>query len=387
MRQQHVHLPVVPCRGIRRRLQPPHAPALQYRLQPRQLVPVAVEQQARLVQRLHQLAQGFQLRVVYAVDAAVLVVHAAAAQLQQLPGQRGGGRGANLLVVADAHHHRALHLPVCPLPGLVQRHRHVVDHQLRQLQPVLGLHAHADVADLRPHRLKRAGLRRVLVSPRVVVEIPLTVVRDVASQPLPAVQQINLAPQVHDAVGRGRAGQDHHAVNLRQHPPQGLEALRRRVLEARRFVHHDHVKRPGRAVFLHQPRHVLPVDDRDVGPHAYRVLPVSRGPQRRRNRQPVQMVPLSGLGLPGRLRHLLRRDHQYMLHAQVVVYQRVDGRQRDDALTQSAVQKQPDVCLFEDPLRRVLLIRMRFINHTLSLPVGPRTTTAPRPLLRGCPRC
>ena len=164
---------------------------------------------------------------------AALVVDAAVAQLQELAGQGcrllgGDGLAVHIQQVV------LLQLLVGRLGRLVQHHRDVVDDLLWQSQVVGGFEAQDDVLDTTLHRFGGPVLWLVAVlgGPEVV----LAVVGDVPAQPLALIQQVDLGPEVQQAVGPRRAGQLHHFVHSGPHGFQGFEPLGCVVLEAGRFV-------------------------------------------------------------------------------------------------------------------------------------------------------
>ena len=65
-----------------------------------------------------------------------------------------------------------------------------------------------------------------------------------APQPLPAVQDANLRPKVHETVGCGCARQADPALYERSNLPQPLEPLRLIVFERRKLVDYHAVEVP-----------------------------------------------------------------------------------------------------------------------------------------------
>ena len=129
-------------------------------------------------------------------------------------------------------------------------------------------------------------------------------------QPLTAIQQEHLRPQILQTVGRGCAGQSHHAGKLSQHFLQRQKALRAAVLEGRKLVDHQHIKgQPSPGVVLDQPFHVLPVDDVQFRFSGQRGDALFGRTENALHPQPLQMLPLGQFADPGVPRHPKRRDN------------------------------------------------------------------------------
>ena len=288
------------------------------------------------MQLLHDLQKGFDLAVMHLGRYAVSVIDSAAAQLQQLPVQHSRGPGSDRLII-----HLQQHIPLQLLVGLfgliVQGHRNDVLDVVRQRQIVLGLHADADVGDgladpaVRPRLWAVCAVLLSWIGP-ILGKKGLPVAGDCPPKPGPAIQQIDLRPQILQAVGRRRAGQLHQAADPRPHQLHGFEALRLRILEAGGLVQHHHVKGPGVAVVVHQPGDVLPVDHPDVPRRVQSPQPLHGAAQYRDDPQVLQVLPLGRLRRPSGLGHLLRRHHQAPGDCPAVVSQLIDGRQGDHRL-------------------------------------------------------
>ena len=130
------------------------------------------------------------------------------------------------------------------------------------------------------------------------------------AQPLTPIQQEHLRPQILQTVGRGRAGQPHHAGELSQHFLQRQKALRPAVLEGRKLVDHQHIEgqlSPG--VVFDQPFHVLPVDDVQFRLSGQRGDALPGRTENALHPQPFQVLPLGQFADPGIPRHSKRGDN------------------------------------------------------------------------------
>ena len=141
------------------------------------------------------------------------------------------------------------------------------------------------------------------------------------------------------------------------HLLQRPEPLRLAAFERGQFVDHQRVEVP--VMILHQPRHVLPVDDVQHRLFVQRRPPLFLRAQHQRVRQPLEMVPLGDLGGPGILRHALGRNDQHAPGVKAVHEQFPQRRQRDDALAETHVEDQPTAGMFQNEIRRKPLIIMR----------------------------
>ena len=95
---------------------------------------------------------------------------------------------------------------------------------------VAGEHGQAERADLVHDRLIGERARLPLVDDMPLMpagrEPSLAVGADRVAERASAVQQVDLAPQVHEAFRRGRAGQAHHPVHVGAAAFEDAEAFR-----------------------------------------------------------------------------------------------------------------------------------------------------------------
>lgn len=176
-------------------------------------------------------------------------------------------------------------------------------------------------------------------------------------QPGTAIQQIDLAPQVHQPVRRRRSGKLHDTVYAGADPLQRPEPFRSVVLERGRFIQDDHIKGPAAAVQLSQPGHVLPVDGVQVCRPLQGREALFQRSEDRDDGQVLQFVPLPAFLRPGRFRDTQRGNHQDTLDIEIVIQQGLDGRQGRRGLSHTHIQQKADCRLSDDQVHGVLLIR------------------------------
>ena len=116
-------------------------------------------------------------------------------------------------------------------------------------------------------------------------------------------------------------------------------------------------------VIVHQPRHIIPVDDVDIRRLGQRPDAFLRAAQYRGDTQHLQVGPLAGLLLPGGFRHLLRRNDKHLAYLQQVIPQPCDGRKGYNAFAQSHIQPKGQCRLLNDLSDAIGLIRMRYKIH------------------------
>ena len=171
-----------------------------------------VRHQHRLtVGRFDQILQHLQLPAVDAADLFVLVIDRAVGHLQQLVGKRRGVGGVDVPVL-QRDDEILFELVVELSLSAAHLHLMVDRHTFRHFQVVRRLHGDGDVADSGVDALLRAGERCVaehhssgwVSAGRLEVGFPEAA--NEAAQTLAAVQNADFRPQIHQAVGGGRAG-------------------------------------------------------------------------------------------------------------------------------------------------------------------------------------
>ena len=182
---------------------------------------------------------------------------------------------------------------------------------------------------------------------------------DVPPQPFALVEQVDLRPEVQQAVGPWCAGQLHYLVHPRAHGLERFEPQRCVVLKAAGFVQHHHVKIPAAAQCVHQPGDVLAVDDVNIRLGCQSGFALLLGAQHGGNAQVPQVPPLGGFVLPRCFGDLLRGNDEHLVDLQPVVDQLVDGSQGDDSLAQAHLHPECHARLFQNGVDARLLIRVR----------------------------
>ena len=332
MHQQHINLSVVPGLLILHGFVDPHPEVLAVLFQRLQdavtVMLVAVESQAVLsVQLLQQLQIGLQLAVMDRHDVTIIAIHSTVAHLQEFS-HKNGGRGGGDDILVHLQQQVTLKLVIGPAGFGIQQHRHLMLDEVRQLQVVLRFHGDADVRNGIQHSALRTvfGLvgKNLCAAPLVRVKITLTVGAQGLPQALSAVQQVNLCPQVNEALRGRRAGQQDHPLDETPHPPHGFPALALAVLKAGALIKHHHVKGPGLFVVVHQPLHIFPVDDIDVRRSVEGFDALGGAAQHHRGAEVLEVVPLGGLLAPGGLCHLFGSHYQDLLHLPAKILENID---------------------------------------------------------------
>ena len=256
---------------------------------------------------------------------------------------------------------------IVPLGLGIQHHRDFMLDEVRQLQVVLRFHGNADVRNGRQHGALRSVLGLVAENlgpaPLVRVKVSLPVGAQGRPQTLTTVQEIHLGPQVNEALGGRRAGQQDHPLDETADSPHGLKALALGVLKAGTLIQDHHVKGPGLLVVVHQPLHIFPVDDVDVRRGAEGLYALGRAPQHRGDAQVLQVVPPCRLLLPGGLRHLFGGHHQHLGHLPAEILEDVDGGKRDAGFAQAGPQEQTNGGEVRHKLDAIGLVVMRYVLH------------------------
>ena len=182
---------------------------------------------------------------------------------------------------------------------------------------------------------------------------------DVPAQPLPLVEQVDLGPEVEQAVRPWRAGQLDHFVDAGTHRLEGFKPLGGVALEAGCLVQNHHVKVPAPAQCVNQPWNVLAVDDVNIRWGFQCGFALLLCAQHGGNAQVLQVLPFLCLILPGGFGYFLRGDDERSADLQPVVDQLVDGGQRDHRLAQAHLHPERHPGLLENRFDACLLIWVR----------------------------
>ena len=347
--KQHFHFTPVPRLHHRR---PIELPGLGEFLEDALLVMlVAVEHQQVLPGvDVHYFGQSVQLGLVNGYDIAFIVVHRTVGHLKQLSCDSGGGIALNgvghleqLLVVLGVQLLKAglllqqgddllLLQLVIGLSGLpIHGDRDGVVNDGRQLQPVLRAHAQAQVFQLPVDGLLGTHAQPPLIHDVAFVsaggEVAHPVVADPLAQPLAAVQQEDLGPQVKVAVWCGSAGQAPHHLAQGRYLLQGLEPLAVGVLETGQLVQHQSVEGPLAFELLQQPDHIVPAQHIDVGRCLEGFDSLLLGARDHADPELLKLVPLGHFLLPDVLGHVLRGDDQHLVYVELIFHELPDDPQ------------------------------------------------------------
>ena len=271
------------------------------------LIPVR-HQHVLAVGLLDQIAQHLQLPVMNDSHLPIGVVESAVGHLQQLSGEDRGIGGIDRLTV-HLHQQFLLHGVVQITLGGLHVHIVVDRHALGHIQIVQCLHGDGDVGDFAIDCFLRAGQGDVIVDDAGVgihdrrSEIRLPVSADEPAEPDALVDQEGLCPQVHQAVAGRGAGESDHPLDLWPDLPQRLPSLALVILERGELVDYHHIEGPGPVQLfqiVHQPFHVFPVDDVDVGRGTQGGLTLLDAAYHHGHMQEIQTVPFEPFFRPDR---------------------------------------------------------------------------------------
>ena len=223
-----------------------------------------IEHQHRLVDLFHGFKECLHLAVMQFMHLALLVIYRTVTQLQELPGQHTRRSRCHPVIFRHLEQLFPLQRVIGLLGRFIKLHGDLLCDAVRQFQIVRRFHADTDIRYLAEYHLIRAGFQ--LVAPHLITvalvrqEIHIPVNTDRPAQPLPAIKQEYLAPEVSQPMrGRG-SGQFNQPLDFRPYRFQGSEPLRFGVFETGGFIQHHTVKRPLQTNLFHQPLHVVPVD-------------------------------------------------------------------------------------------------------------------------------
>lgn len=198
----------------------------------------------------------------------------------------------------------------------------------------------------------------------IAVEIHLPKSGDSPPQTDTAVQQIQLCPQILNAVRCRCAGQFDQPLHMRSDPRQRFESFCLAGFETAAFVDNDHVKRPCVFEIIHQPDDILPIRDVDICRTARCTDPLLCAAQNHGEPQVPQMIPLRRLCVPCSFGNFLRGNDQAPAHLQPIIDQLLYGGQCDHRFSQPHIQKQPQCPIGYDPVNAVLLVGVRRELHS-----------------------
>ena len=262
MRQQDLDAPRIPVPHLFGAMQDPRLG--KSLLQHIEVMLVGIEYEDGLPRiRLDDVRQGVKLGMMQGHDLMLVIVDAPICHLQQLiaESRRAHRRDLRILHLQDQ-------VAVHPVIVLARLGRHpdaddIVD-ALRQGDVILSLEAHTRIPQgvidtpLTARIPQLVAVDDVAVAP-IGHEPAIAVHRHALAEALASVQQVDLAPEVHQRIRCWRARQDDAATEKWQHLAQRLEALGLRIFEARRFIDDQHVKGWVIEIVFHEPDDILAV--------------------------------------------------------------------------------------------------------------------------------
>ena len=267
---------------------------------------------------------------------AILVIHRSVCDLQQLARNHSRGTRIDYLVWPKFQHGLFFHFGISCLCFIVQLDSANYVNPLGQFQIITGFHADANIGNTAVYLVLCSVLRYPVINditiPAAGIEITVAVFCQRSTQTLAPIQQINLRPQINQAVRTGCASQADNMLDKRPHLTHRLEPLGTWALETGKLVQNHAVKRPFCAVILYQPRDILSVDAINIGIGFQGTDPLRLTPQNANHAKPPQVIPLCAFLGPCVLRHTKRRHHQNLVDFKPVVQPACNSGQRDNRL-------------------------------------------------------
>ena len=200
-------------------------------------MPEPIGNQYRLaIGSFDQVFQHLQFSLMNQAHITVLIVNSSVTHLQELIGKRSRIRCIDVPVFQwnnQVGFHQIINILLCLAHLDFMGNTHI----FRHLQIIQCLHADGDIADLPVDLFFRTRSDRILIhNPCVRVhragtEIRFTIPTDKPAQPLAAVQNPDLRPQIHEAIGSRCACQANPALYIWTNLPQPFETLGLIVLE------------------------------------------------------------------------------------------------------------------------------------------------------------
>ena len=268
-------------------------------------------------------------------------------------------------------------------------HRIFTLDQLRHPQMVGGFHGDGDIGDFLVDPLLGSGKWRVgehhLSVALVRREVILPILRNEPPQTLSHVEYLELREQVHQAVAGWRSRQPNDSLCQGTNLHECLEAFTAPILERGEFVNHDGIV--GEGCFLHEPRHVLAVDDVEGGllakclptfflrPHCYGVVKM------------FQMLPLVDFLRPCVSCHSKRSDDEDAGNLEAIKKQVIEGCEGNHSFPKSHIQEYGGSRMTLDKVDSVLLVIMRYELHRASPPISSEFITETLPAAHPHDRC
>lgn len=246
--------------------------------------------------------QRVQLPVMELYRIAGIGIDSAVGELGQFPGQ-GRCVGSSHLAIRELQDESLFELLV-PV-GLCVREVDLISggYELRHLQVVGGFHGNRDVRNPAVDGVLRSRHGLVGVDDLSVAfvreEEGVPILCDEASEALTHIQQPELGPQIHEAVGGRGAGQSDDALDLGSDAQQSFKSLGLVILERGQLVNDHGIVVKGKTAALDEPAQVLSVDDGDVGADHQGGPPLSGAAYGHGIGQLFQMRPFLDFRRPG----------------------------------------------------------------------------------------
>ena len=294
-------------------------------------MPKPIRNEERLaVHALDDVFQGIKFAVMYMQCRAIVGVDCTVCHLREFPGQNTGICRRHLIALHLQNQlltHRIVHLFL----SLIHADTVLTLDQLGHPQMVGGFHGDGDVGNLLINSLLGSGQGNVgehhLPVALVRHEVILTILRNEPPQTLSHVEYLELCEQIHQAVAGWRSRQSDDSLCQGTNLHECLESLAAPILERGEFVNHDSIV--GEVCFLHEPRHVLAVDDVERGLPPKCRQPFFLRTDRNRVANMVQMLPLVDFLRPCVSCHSKRSDDENTPNLEAVEEQVVERRQRN----------------------------------------------------------
>ena len=323
------------------------------------------------------LDDGFQLIQLLAVEfdgRAVVGVDAAVGKLGELVRQRssicrGDDRGQSRMWkvksgIGVGRQEDQVFFQAVVLGLLARGHRDRAGgaDQVRELEIVRALHGDADVRDGAIDGVFRAGFWLVgedhLPAAPIRDEVALAVAGDGAAETLTHVDEVDLGPEILQAIrGRG-GGETDEAGGFGTDLAEGFEALRLGAFEGTELIDDDAAAAEVEEAGLDKPGDLFAVGDVDQGGLSEGRFPRFRRTGHDRIREAAEMIPLLNFIGPGGQGDADGRDDQDTVDLETVKDQFLQGGEGDDGLAEAEVKQQAAGRMGEDEVDGVLLVRV-----------------------------
>ena len=196
--------------------------ALQVMLEP-------VAKQDGTLRGLNDILQCVQFPVMDVCHGAFVGIHRTVCHLAELTRKGCCIGGSDGFVFQIRKNQILLHGLVLLLFAIIHINRVAVLNKLRHLQMVQGFHGNGDVTNAAIDFFFRKGSRLIGIHDLPVHAVGdkegISVLGDEPSQSLSHIQALELGKEVHQAIGRWRAGKPHHSLHLGSDLHEGTESF------------------------------------------------------------------------------------------------------------------------------------------------------------------